>query len=65
MIVLYIIAAIIFAYLLFSLVLYAKYDFPLRPKENGFTYVYIEDDGSVRELIEDEKNYLSKKVSSQ
>ena len=33
---------------------------PLRKKEAGFQYVYFEDDGSVRELNEDEKDYLSK-----
>jgi len=58
MIVLSIISGIIIIYLLFSLYLYIKYDFPLRPKENGFRYVYVENDGSVRELNEDEKKYL-------
>ena len=35
--------------------------FPLRPKEDGFEFVYVEDDGSVRELDASEKGYLSEK----
>ena len=30
-----------------------------RPKEDGFKYVYVREDGSVRELTEDERGYLS------
>ncbi len=40
------------------LVLYLRHFVPLRPKEDGFDYVHVELDGSVRELDEDEKEYL-------
>ncbi|WP_395753195.1 hypothetical protein [Prosthecobacter sp.] len=30
-----------------------------RPTESGFEYVYVNQDGSVRELAEDERSYLS------
>lgn len=32
---------------------------PRRAKESGFKYVYVNDDGSARELDEDERVYLS------
>ena len=32
---------------------------PLRPKEDGFEYVYIEEDGHARELYNDEIEYLN------
>ena len=38
---------------------YLKYFVPLRGKESGFKYVHVENDGSVRELNEDEKKYLT------
>lgn len=31
---------------------------PLRPKEPGFEFVYVENDGSARELDEEEQEYL-------
>ena len=31
---------------------------PRRPKEDGYKYVYVEDDGSAREIAPDEKEYL-------
>ena len=31
---------------------------PVRKKEGGFKYVYVEDSGRVRELNADEQNYL-------
>jgi hypothetical protein len=34
---------------------------PLRPKEEGFKYVHIDYDGSVRELYPEEVEYLSQK----
>jgi len=34
---------------------------PLRPKEEGFKYVHIDHDGSVRELYPDESEYLNQK----
>lgn len=33
--------------------------FPLRPKEPGYKYVYVEDNGTVRELYPDEIEYLN------
>lgn len=36
---------------------------PRRGKESGFKYVYVNQDGSVRELSPDEQNYLSKEFS--
>ena len=46
-----IVSAVVFYYL--------KYFVPLRRKEPGFEYVYVEDDGSVRELDTTEEVYLS------
>ena len=39
---------------------YFKYP-PLRKKEEGFKYVYVEDEGSVREVYKDEEDYLNQK----
>jgi hypothetical protein len=55
---LYIILFIVLGIALLTLILYLKWEFPLRPKEDGFEFVYVEIDGSVRELDEDEKKYL-------
>jgi hypothetical protein len=38
---------------------YLRYFIPLRKKEPGFEYVYVEDDGTVREVSEDDQNYLN------
>ena len=46
---------------LWVLYIYIKYFAPLRRKEDGFPFVSIELDGSVRELYEDEKEYLNTK----
>jgi hypothetical protein len=40
-------------------IVYFRYFVPLRPKENGFEFVYVKDDGTVRELYSDEIEYLS------
>ena len=40
------------------LVVYLRHFVPLRPKENGFEFVHVELDGTVRELNEEEKEYL-------
>ena len=37
---------------------YLRYLIPLRPKENGFEYVYVKEGGTVRELYDDEIEYL-------
>src|SRR5205809_7828146 len=41
---------------------YFKYPF-LRKKEEGFKYVYVEFDGSIRELYKEEKDYLKQKFN--
>ena len=38
---------------------YFRHFAPLRRKEPGFKYVYVENDGSVRELDKEEENYLT------
>jgi len=45
------------------LVVYLRYFIPLRPKEDGFEFVYVEEDGSVRELNDDEVEYLKEEFS--
>lgn len=39
--------------------IFIRYFAPLRKQEEGFPYVSVESDGSVRELYEDEIEYLS------
>lgn len=39
-------------------IIYLRYFIPLRPKESGFEYVYVENDGTARELYADEIEYL-------
>lgn len=46
-------------FVLVGLIAKIGYDFPLRKKEPGFEYVYVEEDGSVRELFRDEIEYLN------
>ena len=41
--------------------IYLIYFVPLRSKESGFKYVYVELDGTVRELDDEEKKYLRNK----
>lgn len=38
---------------------YLRYFVPLRKKEPGFEFVYVEDDGKVREVSEDDQRYLN------
>lgn len=40
------------------LIYYLRFLVPVRKKETGFEYVYVEDDGSVREVNEEEEKYL-------
>ncbi|WP_422091608.1 hypothetical protein [Tenacibaculum ovolyticum] len=40
-------------------IVYLRYFIPLRPQENGFEYVHVNDDGTVRELYNDEVEYLN------
>jgi hypothetical protein len=57
-----IISAILFV---FVIVLYGIYfaiqSRPRRRRESGFEYIYVEDDGSARELDADEQRYLNTK----
>lgn len=43
---------------LFAIRVYLRHFVPLRPQEEGFEYVHVEEDGSVRELDDREKEYL-------
>ena len=57
-------AAILFSALLLTLfILYLRHFLPLRRKEKGFEYVYVKEDGTVRELSEDEQVYLKTEFS--
>ena len=40
------------------LFIYLRYFIPLRENEEGFEYVSVEDDGTVRELSREEQGYL-------
>lgn len=55
----YITLSIVGAIGIFVLYFYVRHFMPLRPKENGFEYVHVEKDGSVRELDEEEREYLN------
>lgn len=62
MLTIYIIASIIglILILIFSQRVYYHLKYPLlRIKEPGFRYVYVEDDGSVREVSKEDKDYLT------
>jgi predicted metal-dependent hydrolase len=43
------------------IIVYLKYFIHLRPKESGFEYVQVNDDGTVRELYNHEIEYLKTK----
>jgi hypothetical protein len=58
MIVIYILGGI-FLVLIFAGVFAYLENRPLRPEGEGFEFVYVEEDGSVRELYPDEIEYLS------
>ena len=60
MTILYFILAII---VIVGLFVYLKHFFPLRPKEPGFEYVYVNEDGTVSELDEENIEYLKTKFS--
>lgn len=44
-------------------IVYLRYFIPLRPQENGFEYVYVNSDVTVRELYDDEIEYLNEKFN--
>ena len=50
------ITSVIFLVIVF--IIYLKYFRSLRPKEKGFEFVYINENGNVRELFNDEIEYL-------
>jgi hypothetical protein len=50
-----VVCVVIFTLLLYS---YLKHFMPLRRGGEGFPYVYVEADGIVRELTQEEQNYL-------
>lgn len=54
----YILILILSIVTLIWLIFYIVTDFPLRQKESGYKYVYVQDDGNVRELYTDEIDYL-------
>jgi hypothetical protein len=45
--------------LLWVIYIYIKHFAPLRKREEGYPYVFVEFDSTVRELYEDEKEYLN------
>jgi hypothetical protein len=53
-----IILIIFISILIIVLIIYLKYFRALRPTENGFEFVYVEDNGTVRELDNEEVEYL-------
>lgn len=54
-----IVAIIILVIFIFVIYMYLNYFRPLRPKEDGFEYVYVMKNGQVRELDESEIEYLN------
>jgi hypothetical protein len=46
-----------------GLTVYLRYFFPLRPKKPGFEYVYVNEDGTVSELEEEDVEYLKTEFS--
>jgi hypothetical protein len=60
MTIIYIILGIIIT---IGLTVYLKYFIPLRPKDPGFEYVYVNEDGTVSELEEEEVEYLKTEFS--
>ena len=46
-----------------GLFVYLRYFIPLRPKESGFEYVYVNEDGTVSELAEEDIEYLKTEFS--
>lgn len=52
---------ILISFFLVIFIIYLKYFRPLRPKEEGFEFVYVENNGNVRELDNEEMEYLKEK----
>lgn len=60
MTILYLLIGILVAVGLFF---YLRYFIPLRPKESGFEYVYVNEDGTVSELDDEDVEYLKTEFS--
>ena len=58
-IVTYIIGGIFSLFVIIGIRFYLRHLIPLRKAEGGFEFVYVETDGTVRELYDDEVKYLS------
>jgi hypothetical protein len=54
-----VIAGLAILLLILFLIFYLRHLIPLRKKEDGFKYVFIEADGTVRELNNEEEKYLT------
>ena len=46
--------------LLLFVLIFRLWGIPMRSAGSGFTYVYVEEDGTIRELDDEEKEYLLK-----
>ena len=53
---------ILISILILVFIIYLKHFRQLRPKEEGFEFVYVENNGSVRELDNGEMEYLKEKL---
>lgn len=58
MVAVYIVAAILSLAAVLVLWVYLRHSIPLRPQEDGFGYVHVDEDGSIRELDDEEREYL-------
>ena len=63
MTILYILGAVVSLISIAFLTIYIITEFPLRKKEFGFEFVYVDEDGSVRELYRDEIEFLNTEFS--
>lgn len=63
MTIMYILIGIVLLIALLILSYYLRHLVPLRPKENGFEYVFVENDGTVRELDKEDQEYLLEEFS--
>ena len=59
----YIILGILGCIAIIGLIVYLKFFIPLRPKESGFEYVYVNENGTVSELDEEDIEYLKTEFS--
>lgn len=52
---------IILSIAIFCIYMYLSFFMPLRKREEGFKYVFIQEDGALRELNKEEETYLNQK----